>query len=106
MADAPASIRVLREDKVVEVGWSDGGSVCFPFRFLRGRCPCAVCVNEVTGERMVGVEQIGDDVQPAGASFVGNYALKLKWSDGHDTGLYSWDWLDILRREYRGGEGE
>ena len=37
-----------------------------------------------------------------GASFVGNYALKIQWSDGHDTGLYSWDWLEKLRRELAG----
>lgn len=99
MAETPAGIKVLREDGVVQVAWSDGGASRFPFRWLRGHCPCAVCVSETTGLRMVGVGDVPEDVHPTGAGFVGNYAIKLQWSDGHDTGLYSWEWFDVLRRE-------
>jgi DUF971 family protein len=99
MAETPAGIRVLRDEGVVEVSWSGGGASRFPFRWLRGHCPCAVCVSETTGLRMVGEHDVPDDVRPNGASFVGNYAIKIQWSDGHDTGIYSWDWLERLRRE-------
>jgi DUF971 family protein len=99
MADAPTNIRVLRDDRAIELAWPDGGATRFPYRWLRGHCPCAVCVSENTGVRMVGVSDVPEDVHPSAVSFVGNYAIKIQWSDGHDTGLYSWEWFDVLRRE-------
>lgn len=66
-----------------------------PFRTLRGSCPCAVCVDEITGVRVVGVDDVPPDVQPVQVELVGNYALRVRWSDGHDTGLFTWE---LLRR--------
>jgi len=92
---------MIRETGAVELGWRDGETVRIPFRWLRGHCPCAVCVSETTGQRMVGVDDVPPEIEPVAAGFVGNYAQKIQWSDGHDTGLYSWDWLDRLRREWQ-----
>ncbi|MCA8986101.1 MAG: DUF971 domain-containing protein [Planctomycetaceae bacterium] len=64
-----------------------------PFRLLRGLCPCAVCVNELTGERTFGVSDAAEDVRPEGMELVGNYAVKISWSDRHQTGLYTWEYL-------------
>lgn len=95
MADAPTNIRALREPPALEIAWPDGRVDVIPYRRLREDCPCAQCVDEVTGVRVLDVATIPDDIRPAGVSFVGNYALKITWSDGHDAGLYSWE---LLRR--------
>jgi DUF971 family protein len=95
MVQAPTNIRALREPPALEVTWPDGRVEEIRYRRLREECPCAQCVDELTGVRVLDVAMIPDDIRPAGVSFVGNYALKITWSDGHDTGLYSWE---LLRR--------
>jgi DUF971 family protein len=96
MSDPPRSIRAVRDRGEFEIAWSDDAVHQLPFRFVRGRCPCAACVDEMTGRRVVDVEAIPPDIQATDASFSGNYALKIAWSDGHDTGLYRWDYLRQL----------
>jgi DUF971 family protein len=53
-------------------------------------------VDEITGERIVDIDGIDPDISIADMALVGNYALKIRWSDGHDTGLYTWDHLRQL----------
>jgi DUF971 family protein len=67
-----------------------------PFRELRAACVCARCVDEVTGERLVFLEDISSDVRISEMNLAGNYALRVYWSDGHSTGLYTWARLDDL----------
>ena len=93
---APSNIRAITEEKSLQFTWPDNLDAQLPFRFLRGRCPCAGCVNEFTGERMVHVEDIPEAIEIADVAFTGNYALKIVWSDRHDTGLYTWEYLREL----------
>jgi DUF971 family protein len=79
------------------VRWDDGKESRFEPKWLRGRCPCAECVEEWSGKRMVGEAQIPDGVKPGGMHQVGRYAMQIEWSDGHSTGIYSWDYLLKLR---------
>lgn len=95
MATAPISIKARQEEGVLELQWPHG-TFRLPYRFLRGRCPCASCVNEVTGVRVVDVEDVPIEIAPVKLSFSGNYALKIAWSDRHDTGLFTWEYLDLL----------
>jgi len=81
------------------VRWDDGRESKFAPRWLRARCPCAECVEEWSGKRVVGEEQVKQDVKPQGMHEVGRYAMQLQWSDGHSTGIYSWDYLLKLREE-------
>lgn len=74
-------------------------AVQVPFKAVRERCPCASCIDENTGQRILDPESIPADIRPSGMSFVGNYALKINWSDGHSTGLYTWDLLAELARD-------
>lgn len=74
--------------------WQDGLAARISVRQLRLACPCAFCVNEVTGERMLDPDSIPDfmvlqDMQP-----VGHYAYRILFEDGHDTGLFT---LETLR---------
>ncbi len=99
MALAPTNIRSLSEANCLELTWPDGSVCRLPFRALRENCPCAECVDELTGRRILDVSRVSDDIHPTGIGFSGNYALKIGWSDGHHTGLFTWELLDRLSRE-------
>ena len=90
-APAPTELTVHGQSRVLEVSFSDGKQFRIPFELMRVYSPSAEVQGhgpgqEVlqTGKRNVGITAI----EP-----VGNYALKLVFNDGHDTGLYSWDLL-------------
>ena len=57
---------------------------------------CAACVEEFTGRRKIVHGSIPSTVERVGVSPVGNYALQFSWSDGHDTGIYTFDYLRKL----------
>ncbi|QDT39182.1 DUF971 domain-containing protein [Stratiformator vulcanicus] len=99
MASAPTDIRAVTDRATFEIDWPDRKTSKLPFRFLRGRCPCASCVNEFTGERVVGPKNVAEDIAPYGLDLAGNYALKIRWNDGHDTGLFTWTYLRELSDE-------
>ena len=98
MTAPPISIKSRQQEGVLELQWSHG-TYRLPFRFLRGRCPCACCVNEVTGVRMVDVEDVPLAVAPTNIQFSGNYAIKISWNDRHDTGLFTWEYLELLSKD-------
>jgi DUF971 family protein len=82
---------VYQDDLTVE--WRDGVVAHYPFLYLRDVCPCASCINELTGEKMLDSKKIPADIHARSADYVGNYALRISWSDGHDTGIYSFRFL-------------
>ena len=77
----------------VRITWGDGHASEFDALYLRSRCPCAMCVEEMTGKRRVGEAGVPSDVSIRKISLVGNYALDVDWSDGHRTGIYSFEYL-------------
>src|SRR4249920_1004415 len=90
----PTSITVHQQSRVLEVGFADGSLFRIPFELMRVYSPSAEVQGhgpgqEVlqTGKREVGIEQI----EP-----VGNYGVKPTFSDGHDTGIFTWDYLFFL----------
>lgn len=76
--------------------WSDGRVDRFPYRFLRSECPCASCRDEWTGERIIHIEDVRENLQLEGMETVGSYALKPSWSDGHSSGILTWETLREL----------
>jgi DUF971 family protein len=88
----PAEIRKKGGERVT-IRWADGHESPFDAAHLRGHCPCAQCVSETTGRRLFFVEHVNADIAIAAARTVGNYALQFDWSDGHTTGIYSFDYL-------------
>src|SRR5665213_630853 len=85
-----------QDEKVTVITWEDGKISRYPNRYLRSMCPCDQCVNETTGQRMISIESIDPNVRLVSVSPVGRYALHFQWSDGHGTGLYSFDTLHKL----------
>ncbi len=93
MRDAPTDIRLKRTEGILEVSWSDETPRRYEVRQLRCECPCAGCVDERTGVRTLNLEAVPDNIGIAHMELVGNYAVKFSFTDGHDTGIYSWDRL-------------
>ncbi|MBI4083990.1 MAG: DUF971 domain-containing protein [Candidatus Lambdaproteobacteria bacterium] len=98
---------VYEHDLTVE--WRDGVIAHYPFFALRAACPCAGCVDELTGTRTLKEENIPKDVTVRTAEYVGNYALQFFWSDNHNTGIYSFRYLrelyDLANARGGGPEG-
>jgi DUF971 family protein len=80
-------------DARLRVTWADGRACSYEAAQLRRLCPCAQCVNEFTGERVLRAESVADDLTIEDVQIVGRYALTFRWSDGHDTGIYSFRYL-------------
>lgn len=96
--EPPKSIKAFRELRVLQIGWNDGTVERIAFKTLRSQCPCAGCVDELTGIRTLDVEAIPADIAPIRIELCGNYALKVDWNDGHSTGLYTWQRLAEIGR--------
>ncbi|MCH9033243.1 MAG: DUF971 domain-containing protein [Planctomycetes bacterium] len=93
MRDAPTDIKLKRAEGILEVTWRDETPRRHPVRQLRCECACAGCIDERSGVRTLDVDAVPDDIGITNMALVGNYAVKFSFSDGHDTGLYSWDRL-------------
>jgi DUF971 family protein len=95
---APTDVAIAPDGGVM-VHWDDGKESRFPARWLRARCPCAGCVDEWSGQRTVGETQVKPDVRAENLEPVGRYAVRVDWSDGHNTGIWSWDYFLDMRAE-------
>ncbi len=88
----PASI-IQAGPTQLEIVWSDGHKSSYSTYDLRIGCRCANCVDEWNGTPKLNRENIPTDVHPVTVESVGRYGLKMVWSDGHSTGIYSFDYL-------------
>lgn len=103
-AVTPAKVRVRKSEGAgVEIDWRDGHASSWTFQWLRDACPCATCHEErEQSGRAPGVPKpkpqsllpmYQEPSRPVEVTPVGKYALKFKWNDGHEAGIYSWDYL-------------
>ena len=77
----------------VEIEWSDGHRTAYTAAQLRGLCPCAQCVNETTGVRMLDLSGVAPGLTQRDLAMVGNYAISMCFSDGHHTGIFTFRYL-------------
>jgi DUF971 family protein len=90
----PTSLTLHQASRVLEVGFDDGGTFRLPFEFLRVYSPSAEVQGHGPGQEVL---QTGKrEVQILALDTVGHYAVQPRFSDGHDTGIYSWDYLYML----------
>lgn len=94
----PTDIRLHQGSRLLEISFDDGNSAMLSCEFLRVYSPSAEVRGHGPGQEVL---QTGkENVNITGIEPVGNYAVKLIFSDGHDTGLYSWDYLYDLAKNY------
>jgi len=100
----PKSVKVnLTTGTGMDIEWQDGHASHYPFAFLRDACPCALCEEERTkSQRNPGeppkpasgaLPMFKPTAKPLSAEGVGRYAIKFHWNDGHELGIYSWQFL-------------
>lgn len=87
---------IEESDSEITINWSDETSSNYNAAQLRKACPCAGCINEWTGEKILKPEQVSENLIFASIAIVGRYALNFNFSDGHDTGIYSFQYLKQL----------
>ncbi len=86
-------------DAEISIVWSDDSETKYAAPGLRRACPCAGCVNEWTGEKILKTESVSDDLKFDSISIVGRYALNFHFSDKHDTGIYTFQYLRNLSKK-------
>lgn len=86
----PVEVKLVEAERRLVVSWEDGHVSEYPLRYLRGFCPCAACQGHRSGppEFVPTENEMILDVKP-----VGNYAMSVAWDSGHDTGIYSFEYL-------------
>ena len=93
-APTPQALTVHAQSRVLEVSFSDGASFRIPFELMRVYSPSAEVQGHGAGQETL---QTGKrDVELDALDPIGNYAVQPRFSDGHDTGIFSWDYLYFL----------
>jgi ATP-binding protein involved in chromosome partitioning len=87
-AITPVAIAQAGPD-ALRIDWQDGLTSVIDVRRLRLACRCASCVEEHTGRPLLKDDDVPTDVRPVRVSPVGRYAIQIAWTDGHDTGIYT-----------------
>ncbi len=91
---AAVPVAITRRDDGILFQWDrEGGERLIGARDLRLACPCAQCVEEMSGRPLLDPGTVPPDVRPVHLALVGTYGLRVHWSDGHATGIYTFAWL-------------
>lgn len=94
----PTGVSVNKSAKKIFINWKDGHSSVYPFGGLRKSCPCVFCQggHEAMGKDIDPIVFLTDTSERLDISNIkqsGNYAIQIFWSDGHNTGIYRWEYL-------------
>jgi ATP-binding protein involved in chromosome partitioning len=93
----PIPHAITRRDDGVLIEWEERVHQGFyPARELRLACPCAACVEEMSGRPLLDPAGVPPDIRPLSLALVGAYGLRIQWSDGHGTGIYTY--VQLLRQ--------
>lgn len=84
------------DSRTLGIRWTDDKVGRYDVVDLRRRCPCAMCIDEWTHEPLLKPESIPETVRPVRIDSVGQYALTIAFSDGHRTGIYTFNMLRKL----------
>lgn len=79
---------ISHDEKAVTLAWENGESLTINNHELRCACACASCVDEFTGEKILVEENVPADIKAEQITPIGNYAVLIHWSDGHNSGIY------------------
>lgn len=104
MGSMLAKLDVTQDKGIMTVVWDDGRSQEIQLSDLRRLCPCAVCEGNRAQQTSDALHMISPDELSASPAVsdvvpVGRYAIQIRWKDGHDTGIYTYDFLKSLGTE-------
>ena len=85
-----------RDPRTLSILWEDGHRDDLDLRELRLACHCAICIEEMTGRKLLDPKTVKADISPKQIHSVGNYAILFDWNDGHNSGIYSFKDLRAL----------
>ena len=97
--DIPNEVKLL--DNGVKIFWADKIHCIYPYKYLRLQCPCANCIEEMTGRKLLNVNSIPDDIFIVDYVTIGNYAYQFLWSNADlcsTTGIFTYELLEILAK--------
>ena len=89
----------LKKTERLEIDWRDGAKSVYPLSLLRSLCPCAVCKTQreeqAKRKSLLNIlpGNYSGEIKVVHAELVGNYAIRIEWSDNHDSGIYSFQYL-------------
>jgi DUF971 family protein len=102
----PTAVKIhVKTGAGVDIAWADGHSSHFDFAYLREQCPCATCNDERGKKEVLTTMNLPSSPllpmykpkpRAQGATQVGNYAVQISFTDGHSTGIFSYDYLRTL----------
>lgn len=98
MAAKPTGVKADKSERILTITWEDGRISRYPFAGLRAACPCVSCKGGHANMGGPADPALVRDTPDSGVTVnnlqaVGAYALQFFWSDGHDSGIYTWDYL-------------
>ena len=98
MRNRPLNIVADRARRVLTITWGDGRDGYYSFAGLRAVCPCVLCQGGHANmgqpaDKLLLRRAQDDDLNLDAITPVGTYAVQFRWNDGHDSGIYTWDYL-------------
>lgn len=94
----PTNVTADRERRVLTIQWNDGRECRYSFAGLRAVCPCVLCQGGHANmgrpaDKLLLLKSQNDMLNLDAATAVGSYAIQFAWNDGHDSGIYTWNYL-------------
>lgn len=80
----------------IRIKWADAHEAIYENAYLRENCQCASCVDEWSGKKRISPDDIPVNIKSTEIKAVGQYAISIHWTDGHDTGIYPFDYLRTI----------
>lgn len=91
----PVSLKKI-DERTLGIIWDDGHNSIYDTTFLRENCTCAACIDEWSGEKKMKAGMLPATVLPVAIDSIGKYALAIRFSDGHASGIYTYEHLRKL----------
>jgi DUF971 family protein len=94
----PTNVTADREQRILTIHWGDGRECRYSFAGLRAICPCVLCQGGHANmgrpaDKLLLAKSVNDALNLDAATAVGSYAIQFAWNDGHDSGIYTWEYL-------------
>jgi DUF971 family protein len=98
---SPKQVKIINKDKL-KITWEDSTETILSLKYMREECPCAGCKGETillkTYRPPAPTVVTPEMYQVKNIEVVGDYAIQVTWKDGHNTGIYSWDYIKQLEK--------